>query len=131
VSSGEVVNYVLEDVSGNTYYYNNILWRFSNNAGSLSSKFASQYTGCCFSSDDGLWGAGTSTVDGNGNQPLNFWGQGNFNSGDSQSNSVYRDGSLISSDGTSLMYIKIRGNKPAVVNFSFLSLIILNNHFYH
>jgi hypothetical protein len=56
-------------------------WRFSSTAGSMLSRFESQ--GSSFSSDDGLWGAGTGIVNGDGGaRPADFWGHGNWQSGD-------------------------------------------------
>ena len=60
-------------------------WRFSSNAAyngvSMLRRFESQ--GSSFSSDDGLWGAGTGIVNGEGGaRPADFWGHGNWQSGD-------------------------------------------------
>jgi len=63
-------------------------WRFSSTAGSMLSRFESQ--GSSFSSDDGLWGAGTGIVNGEGGaRPADFWGHGNTNGGDSLCATVY------------------------------------------
>jgi hypothetical protein len=77
-------------------------WRFSSksayNGVSMLSRFEGQ--GSSFSSDDGLWGAGTGIVDGDSEygagRPADFWGHGNTNGADSLCTTVY----LGSSNGT-------------------------------
>ena len=78
-------------------------WRFSHNAGDVRGKFSSSGSG--FSKDDGLWGAGSGIVDGNGYAPSEFWGHGNHNSGDSLCQYVYLDGSRYVYVTRNLMYI--------------------------
>jgi hypothetical protein len=56
----------------------------------MLSRFAG--SGTSFSYDDGLWGAGTGVVDGNGagaGRPADFWGHGNSQSSDTACAIVY------------------------------------------
>jgi hypothetical protein len=64
-------------------------WRFSSTAGSMLSRFGGQ--GSSFSSDDGLWGAGTGIVNGDSDGIIHgdFWGHGNTDGGDSLCATVY------------------------------------------
>jgi hypothetical protein len=67
-------------------------WRFSSTAGSMLSRFEGQ--GTTFSLDDGLWGAGTGIVGGDGGaRPADFWGHGNTNGADSLCTTVYQGSS--------------------------------------
>lgn len=78
VSGGESVNFRVVHPTQGEYTYSGITWRFSNGAGTMTTRFATTSAAASgFSSDDGLWGAGSSTIDGNnnGNDPTNFWGK--------------------------------------------------------
>jgi hypothetical protein len=44
---------------------------------------------CCFSSDDGAWGAAPGIVDGGTAAPTGFWGIGNFDGSDASCSTVY------------------------------------------
>jgi hypothetical protein len=74
-------------------------WRFSNGA-NTSSKWSG--SGSNFADDDGSWGAGTGTVDGNSpgpylNQISDSWGHENPNGGDGECQNYFIDGSQSSS----------------------------------
>ncbi|KAJ1422853.1 REJ domain-containing protein, partial [Ochromonadaceae sp. CCMP2298] len=83
VTVGETVDYHIELASGTVHTYTGATWRFSDGAGSMTSKFSNSYSACCFSADDAAWGGASGTVNGNAGVPRDFFGQGNFNGGDS------------------------------------------------
>jgi hypothetical protein len=86
VTSGEAVTWTVR--YGGSSRVLSGTWRFSNTAGSMLSRF--EGSGSSFSNDDGLWGAGTGTVDGDGaGRPADFWGHGNTDSGDYSCATVY------------------------------------------
>lgn len=94
VSAGEVVDYeVVVAETGASYSYSGF-WRFSSNAAITANIFATPTTQCCFSADDGVWGAGIGTIDGDGlgYQNTLFWGQGNWDTSDSACKTVFRAG---------------------------------------
>ncbi|KAJ1401377.1 hypothetical protein B484DRAFT_437838, partial [Ochromonadaceae sp. CCMP2298] len=108
---GETVDYRVVLTSGTVYTYTGVTWRFSNSAGSMTSRFSTGSTTCCFSSDDAAWGGGTGTVDGNGNVPGGFSGQGNFDGEDGGCSTVYQNG-ITRGFGRSLMYIDDYSTPP-------------------
>ena len=89
----EVVDYRIVTNTGDTYYKSGT-WRFSNSAQLYTTKFSVTSTTCCFSVDDGAWGAGSGTIDANGSgySAAQFWGIGNWDAGDSYCTYVYRNG---------------------------------------
>ena len=93
VSTGEAVTWTVTDASGATYTYSGT-WRYSHSAGITTSRFTTS-SSRGFSSDDGLWMAGSGTVDGN-NGGMGVWGHGNYNSGDSAKCSQVYTGSSTS-----------------------------------
>ena len=96
VSSGEGVSWGVS-YQGSTYSLSGTWW-FSNGA-DTSSKWSG--SGSNFSNDDGCWGAANGTLDGNGSAYINSysdsWGHENPNSGDSQCQTYFVDGSQQSS----------------------------------
>ena len=109
VSSGEPVTWTI--TYGGATYSKSGSWRFSNNAGNMLSKFAGSGSG--FSGDDGMWGGGTGTVDGNGNVPSDFWGHGNPNSGDGDCSTAYL-GSGRSTVSKNFMYFGNHDASPSL-----------------
>jgi len=108
VSVGESVSYRVVVPSGVNYYYSGT-WRFSNGASIFLSKFNVASTSCCFSADDGAWGAGNSIIDGNSisglaNTGNSFWGIANFDNIDSSCSSVYQNGVITSNNAKVYMY---------------------------
>lgn len=107
VSSGESVSWVVS-YSGSIYTLSGT-WRFSNNAGT-SSKWGS--SGSNFSNDDGIWGAGSGTLDGNNPGPSlgsgnQGWGHQNYDASDSSCASYYLNGSSQSSSSIkNLMFLR-------------------------
>lgn len=97
VYSGVAVNYRVVDTVGvggsfGTEYTYSATWRFSSTSTISSSEFTVSSVGAGFSGDDGAWGAGSNVVDAGyvlPNSP-NFWGIGNFNSGDSSECNIIR-----------------------------------------
>lgn len=81
-TTGQVVSYLVLDTAGllgvvdKEYSYSGS-WRYSNNASISGSEFNVLTSTLAFSRDDGVWGAGSGTVDGNGAMKASFWGQGN------------------------------------------------------
>lgn len=101
---GESVSYRVEEIASElqVYTYNGI-WRFSNGALISASKFLTSYTQSGFSADDGAWGGGSGTIDGNSNgySASNFWGIGNWDAADSsECYKVYRQGVYSTAYGT-------------------------------
>jgi hypothetical protein len=96
VVAGEPVAYTVTEAGGQVHTYNGIWW-FSNGAGSMSAKFETTFSTCCFSADDGTWGAGSGVVQPNGNAnsvgTVSFWGIGNWDATDSDCAKIYRQGS--------------------------------------
>ena len=82
VTSGEPVTWTIS--YGGSTYTKSGTWRFSSSAGDMSTRFASSSGGSQFSNDDGMWGGGTGIVNGDYPNiiPSDFWGHGNYNSGD-------------------------------------------------
>ncbi|KAJ1415656.1 hypothetical protein B484DRAFT_467153, partial [Ochromonadaceae sp. CCMP2298] len=92
VTVGETVNYRIELSGGTVYTYTGATWRFSDNAGSMTSRFSAGSTTCCFSSDDAAWGGASGIVNGNDASTSTFFGQGNLNTGDSDCTNIYQQG---------------------------------------
>ena len=110
VGVGESVSFrVVVAATGQNYYYSGS-WRFSNGASITASKFNSAVTSCCFSADDGAWGAGNSIIDGNSisgvaNTGNTFWGIANFDNADGTScDDVYQNGVLTANTAKVYMY---------------------------
>jgi len=71
-------------------------WRFSNGMANVKSKFGSN-SKKQFSNDDGAWGGGSKIpVNGNGPAPSDYYGQANWNGGDSMCNRLYVNGKFTS-----------------------------------
>jgi len=71
-------------------------WRFSNGMTKVKSKFGSNSKNL-FSHDDGAWGGGSKiSVNGNGPAPSDYYGQANWNGGDSMCNRLYVNGKFTS-----------------------------------
>ncbi|KAK3274502.1 hypothetical protein CYMTET_17312 [Cymbomonas tetramitiformis] len=85
--SGERVRWSITDEADGAQWSISGTWWFSDALRDVASKFAG--SGGSFSDDDGAWGAGSGDVNGNSNVPSDFWGHGNFNSGDSECAIVY------------------------------------------
>jgi hypothetical protein len=110
---GKTVDYRIELSGGTVFTYTGATWRFSDNAGSMASKFSEGSTACCFSDDDAAWGGASGTVDGNDEDiSSTFFGQGSFNSGDSDCTYIYQEGNSVSNSGRSLMYVISRPSSP-------------------
>ena len=97
VASGEGVDWVVT-YQGTTYNLSGS-WRYSNGA-NTSSKWSG--SGSAFSNDDGIWGAAGGTLDGNSPGPYlsqhsDSWGHENPDSGDSECEKYWVNGSDISS----------------------------------
>lgn len=84
VANGEAVDFeVYHTQNNNAYYsYRGVTWRFSSSSGITVSSFSDSGTRL-FSLDDGVWGAGSFTLDGNihfsDRLPGDFWGVGVWN----------------------------------------------------
>eukprot|EP00854_Cymbomonas_tetramitiformis_P007739 gene7739-biopygen7818 len=85
-ASGERVRWSITDEADGTRWSKSGTWWYSDGLWDVASKFAG--SGGSFSGDDGAWGAASGTVNGNSNVPSDFWGHGNFNSGDSEYNAL-------------------------------------------
>ena len=107
VSSGETVDFRIVEPSGTETTFTGVTWWYSSSAGSMLSKFSASGDTFGFSYDDGLWGASSFTLNGDGSSiyPSDFWGLGNANAGDSTCTDVYKSGTLVSSTAKSLFYI--------------------------
>jgi hypothetical protein len=105
VATGEPVTWTIS-YAGSTYSKSGT-WRFSSGAGNMLSRFAG--SGSRFSSDDGLWGAGSGVVNGDGsNYPSEFWGHGILQTNDGSCRNVYLGSSSPSNGLTvsrNLMYV--------------------------
>ena len=108
VASGESVNWKVT-YGSNTSNYGTYTWRFSNSAGT-SSKWGTG--GTRFSSDDGIWGAASSNLDGNSPGPYlkeqnDAWGHENPNGGDGSCGTYYINGTLYSASNIrNYMYLQ-------------------------
>eukprot|EP00598_Pedospumella_elongata_P004182 CAMPEP_0184973302 /NCGR_PEP_ID=MMETSP1098-20130426/5147_1 /TAXON_ID=89044 /ORGANISM="Spumella elongata, Strain CCAP 955/1" /LENGTH=581 /DNA_ID=CAMNT_0027495749 /DNA_START=82 /DNA_END=1824 /DNA_ORIENTATION=- len=93
-SGSENVYYRVEVADTKDIYYFNAKWRFSNSASMSANKFNVAKSTCCFSADDGAWGAGSTTVDANGSgqYTAQFWGIGNWDASDTTCSQVYKNG---------------------------------------
>lgn len=100
---GETVNFTVQAASGDTFHMQGE-YRFSDGAGIGTKMDSSGSSG--FSSDDGAWGASASTVNGNSHMQSDFWGVGNFNSGDSQCSKAYMHGRQFIGSGDKEMNVK-------------------------
>ena len=81
---GEAVTWTINYCSSPSYcntYTRTGTWRFSSNSDVSLARFATTDTGD-FSDDDGAWGAGTQSVDGDAGVPNDFWGHANNNDDD-------------------------------------------------
>lgn len=96
VSTGEVVDYLVVDADGTNYKLNGT-WYFSSTSQVNQNTFTRKSTTPSLSSDDGVWGAGSGTLDGDGSTivPSTFWGVGNFHNKDLNCNRVYKNGSVL------------------------------------
>lgn len=87
VSRGEDVAYRVVDESGLEFSYSG-KWRFSTASQVVASMFATKSSYCCFSLDDGVWGAGNGNIDGDKGRgsisSSQFWGIGNYASTDAE-----------------------------------------------
>lgn len=117
----QAVSYRVIDTSGvngllgQEYTYSGN-WYFSNGASMSTSKFSSAVSVLGFSADDGAWGAGSGTVDGNGAVSTSFWGQANFNAADNGCDSVYRSGGVLGGvTGRSELYLLAGPPQPSVL----------------
>ncbi|KAJ1402216.1 hypothetical protein B484DRAFT_457817 [Ochromonadaceae sp. CCMP2298] len=120
-SPGETVDYRIEMASGSVYTYSGTTWRFSDNAGSMTSRFNTRSTTCCFSDDDAAWGGASGTVNGDNGVPMDFFGQGHFNLArgtDSGCTALYVSGSSVGSGYKSLMYSPTPQPAPTVATLS-------------
>jgi hypothetical protein len=113
--SGEAVSFrVVVASTGQEFTYSGT-WRYSSRSGITASTFATTTTRCCFSADDGVWGAGNGEIDGyNVNTLYNsqFWGVGNFDGSDNGCRAIYRRSATISSlaGGKTYMYYAAGGS---------------------
>lgn len=101
VNFGEAVSYRVIDAATKQEYLYSGTWRFSDAASMSVSKFQSSTTKCCFSSDDGAWGAGTGIINGNsyGNTYVStsYWGIGNYDNSDyTECYKIYKNGGVYS-----------------------------------
>ena len=106
VTSGEAVSWTIRYSAAGSTHSKSGTWRFSSTAGDMLARFAS--SGSSFSSNKGLWGGGTGTVDGDVGYASDFWGHGNGQSSDNSCGSVYLGSSSVSSSlrvSGNLMYI--------------------------
>ena len=106
VAVGEAVDWLMVDADGSQHTYSGI-WRFSDSAGISGSRFTATGSQCCFSNDDGAWGGGSGTINGDGGYASTYWGVGNFNSGDSTTcASIYKNGQHVGTyaNGKTFMY---------------------------
>ncbi|KAK3288459.1 hypothetical protein CYMTET_4059 [Cymbomonas tetramitiformis] len=107
-ASGERVRWSITDEADGTRWSKSGTWWYSDGLWDVASKFAG--SGGSFSGDDGAWGAASGTVNGNSNVPSDFWGHGNFNSGDSECANVYlgsSSGATWQSSLKNLMYLHV------------------------
>eukprot|EP00981_Chlorochromonas_danica_P010947 scaffold3553_cov180-Ochromonas_danica.AAC.14 len=120
---GETVTYKVVDTSGmagsvgQEYVYSGIWW-FSDDSAMSSSRFSVSSSTLGFSMEYGVWGGGNGKIDGSGNVPGTFWGQGNFQSTDAAScGLVYANGiaySLYAKTSASFLYVvKSGSNRPS------------------
>jgi hypothetical protein len=103
-NTGEVVNYRVVDAATHQEYAYSGTWRFSSVALMSPSKFNVETSTCCFSTEDGAWGAGNGVIDANGDLfgyvAASFWGVGNWKSvHDGGCNFVYKNGVQLNSYG--------------------------------
>lgn len=103
VSFGESVSYrVVYASTGEEFAYSGT-WRYSGVAQLTSESFRATESVCCFSADDGAWGAGSGTIDGNDANTIetsSFWGLGNFDSSDNPDcSTVYVEGRAMAGVG--------------------------------
>jgi hypothetical protein len=95
VVAGEPVAYTVTDAGGAVYTYSGVWW-FSSRAGAMQTKFETSVSTCCFSANDGMWGAGGGIIKPTFNSFeigfLHFWGIGNWYSTDSDCAKIYRQG---------------------------------------
>ena len=92
VTVGEAVNWTVTSPSNGVQTYAGT-WYFSTGAGNMTTRFAG--SGSNFSNDDGLWGAGTGILNGDGGTgpqgSAMAWGIGNFDFSDSNG-TLWQDG---------------------------------------
>ena len=118
VAWGEAVDLRIVEASGTETTFTGVTWWYSSNAGSILSKFSASGDTFGFSYDDGLWGASSSTLNGDGSSiyPSDFWGLGNADAGDSTCTDVYKSGTLVSSTGKSFMFMGYDENGKGLLN---------------
>jgi hypothetical protein len=121
VVSGEAVNWTVS--YGGSSQVLSGTWRFSSNAAyygvSMLSRFGGQ--GSSFSSDDGLWGAGTGIVNGEGGaRPADFWGHGNTDGADYSCATVYLGSSSSTQSAlVNRMYVSALDRRCGYTNFCY------------
>jgi hypothetical protein len=75
---GDAVTYRIVDSGTNQELTYSAIWWFSSTAAITAAKFQTATTTCCFSADDGAWGAGTGVINADGNAAgyaaTSFWG---------------------------------------------------------
>jgi hypothetical protein len=104
VAGSERVTWTVTKVDGSEFTYSADWW-FSDNALITDNKFSGS-SGSSLSYDDGAWGGGSTTVNGNAaNVPSNFWGIANFNGGDDECSQIYENGMSIGSFGSGKTYM--------------------------
>ena len=87
---GEAVSWsVVDATTGATYSYSGTWW-FSDGAGITSGELCPTCSGTALSADDGVWAAGSGTINGNGaSGEYGSWGVGNQNGADTACDNVY------------------------------------------
>ena len=105
VKSGEAVSWTIRYSADGSTHSKSGTWRFSSTAGDMLARFAS--SGSRFSSNNGLWGGATGTVDGDVRYPSDFWGHGIWSGSETKCRDVYLGSSSPSgiSVRRNLMYI--------------------------
>ena len=108
-TSGESTAFTVQTAAGATYSYTGT-WRYTD----TSLRWTGSNSGTGFSTDDGLWMAGTGEVNGDSSAlPGSAWGHGNLNSGDSTCGTLYENGAGVSCSGLkSLLYCSTEGASP-------------------
>jgi hypothetical protein len=106
VAGGEPCTWEI-NYGGSTYVKTGTWW-YSSTARSLAARFAVTGSTCCFSDDDGTYGGGTGTVNGEGFvRPVDFFGHGNWHSEDSITcGTMYANGAAFTRSGMkNFMYL--------------------------
>ena len=109
---GEAVSWTVTTSGGSTYSYSGTWW-FSDGAGITSSQLCPTCSGYALSSDDGVWAAGSGTVNGNGaSGEYGSWGVGNQNGGDTLCGDVYAGSTASYTTYSSMMNYMYVGLPP-------------------